>query len=93
MGTFKSQARRLWDVLLALGRLPEYDAEANRLYRDLRRQHARHEQAQPVAELSPRESRGRRKVAIAGAAGLIVAWYLFAASTASAAVRLIPVGR
>ena len=88
MKTVEERLGRLWLIVRELGRIPEYQDEAERLYRQ-RRASGAHPATivEREARLRP-EGRQRRRAAIAGLAALIVAWYLVAVAAASdAAIR------
>ena len=85
MKTVGQHLSRLWLIVRELGRIPEYQEEAERLCRQLRVR-----DAHPVAIVArePRlrpEGRQRRPAAIAGLTALIVALCLAAAAAANAA--------
>jgi len=90
MKTVGQQLSRLWLIVRELGRTPEYQEEAERLYRQLRASDARPATVvEREQEPRVRPERGHRKrAALAGLAALIVAWYLVAVAAASdAAIR------
>src|SRR3989304_3870356 len=81
--TVEERLGRLWLIVRELGRIPEYQEEAERLYRQRRASGAR------PATIVEREARprpeGRRRAAIAGLAALTAALYLGAPAAANAA--------
>ena len=84
MKTVEERLGRLWLIVRELGRIPEYQEEAERLYRQRRASGAR-----PATiverEARPRPEGRRRRAAIAGLAALTVALYLVAPAAANAA--------
>jgi len=76
---------KLWLIVRELGRIPEYQEEAERLYRQRRASGAHPADiVEREARLRP-EGRQRRRAAIAGLAALTVALYLVAPAAANAA--------
>ncbi len=85
MKTVGERLSRLWLIVRELGRIPEYQEEAERLYRQ-RRASGAHPATivEREARLRP-EGRQRKRAAIAGLAALTVALYLVAPAAATAA--------
>src|SRR3990170_8642919 len=75
---------KLWLIVRELGRIPEYQEEAERLYRQ-RRASGAHPATIVEREARPRPEGRRRRAAIAGLAALTVALYLVAPAAANAA--------
>ena len=89
MKTVGQHPSRLWLIVRELGRIPEYQEEAESLYRQLRGSDARPATVvEPEQEPRLRLERHRKRAALAGLAALIAAWYLVAVAAASdAAIR------
>lgn len=90
MKTVGQRLSRLWLIVRELGRIPEYQEEAERLYRHLRASDARPAtmvQREQEPRLRP-ERRHRKRAALAGLAALVAAWYVVAVAAAGgAAIR------
>src|SRR3989337_1188147 len=82
--TVEERLGRLWLIVRELGRIPEYQEEAESLYRH---RCARGARPAPIVEREarPRPEGRRRRAAIAGLAALTVALYLVAPAAANAA--------
>ncbi len=90
MKTVGQRLSRLWLIVRELGRIPEYQEEAERLYRHLRASDARpattvQRKQEPRLRL---ERLHRNRAALAGLAALVAAWYVMAVAAAGgAAIR------
>jgi len=77
---------RLWWIVRELRRLPEYSAQADRLYKELRTNTVPQETLVPREPRLERQRRDGKRVALAGLAALIITWYFVAGGPLGAAV-------